>query len=97
VALQFITCCLNSTADAIIEMTDQAVQVSYRTALKRIGKAALAREFPTYDWGRRPHDLTMKRDWHVGYYRSVYLGQPVYYVKWSAIEFIFGDPSHGTV
>ena len=33
--------------------------------------------------------LTMKRDYHVGYYVSEFRGETCYYVKWSAIEHIF--------
>jgi hypothetical protein len=86
--LSYVTCCINSTAGAIQDMIDLERQVTYRTALKRIGRAELARTFPDYDWHRRG-GLTMKRDWHVGYYRSRYLGRPCYFVRWSAIEFIF--------
>jgi hypothetical protein len=70
-------------------MTDNARQIEYRTAMRAIGRDVLAEVFPDYDWNKRPHYLTMKRDWHVGYYKSTFRGQPCIYVKHSAIEYIF--------
>jgi hypothetical protein len=87
--LQYVTCCIHSTADAIRDMIDQERQVTYQTALRHIGRDELARVFHHYDWGRKPRSLTMRRDWHVGYFRSVYLGRPCYFVRHSAIEYIF--------
>lgn len=86
--LQYVTCCIYSTADAIRDMVDQERQVSYRTALKHIGRAELAFVFPDYEWGHA-RGLRMHNDWHVGYYRSRYLGKPCYFVRHSAIEYIF--------
>ena len=88
--LQYITCCVDSTAADICPMVERARQITYRTLRRHVGAAALAETFPAYDWRRRPHDLTMRRDFAVSYYKSVYRGRPVYYVRWSAIEFIFG-------
>jgi hypothetical protein len=87
-ALAYVTCCIHSTAQAIQDMIDQEREITYRTALKRIGRAELAKVFPTYDW-KGSGGLTMRRDWHVGYYKSRYLGQPCYFVRHSAIEYIF--------
>lgn len=92
-ALAYITCCVDSTYEAITAMTEASRKVTYRTARAHIGKDALVETFPDYDWDgahNRPGCLTLKRDWHVGYYKSTYLGRPVYYVRHSAIEYIFG-------
>jgi hypothetical protein len=70
-------------------MIEAARPIGYRTARHAIGRDALASTFPDYDWRRRPHDLTMKRDWHVGYYRSTFRGKRCVYVVHSAIEYIF--------
>lgn len=86
--MEYITCCINSTADAIRDLIEHERAITYRTALKRIGRTNLARVFPDYDW-RGQGGLTMKRDWHVGYYKSRYLGRPCYFVRHSAIEYIF--------
>lgn len=71
------------------DMTERGRQISYATARRHIGRDALAAAFPGYDWSRRPQGLTMRRDWHVEYYRSRFRGAPCIYVKWSAIEFVF--------
>lgn len=92
--MHYITCCVDlgmKDVPALRDMIEEARQVSYRTARARIGGDALAAVFHDYDWSRKPQYLTMKKDWHVGYYRSVFRGKPVYYVKHSAIEYIFGE------
>lgn len=92
--MNYITSCVaigHQDVPALNDMIEQARQVSYRTAQRAIGHDALASTFPDYDWSRRPRDLTMKRDWHVAYFRSEFRGKPVVYVVHSAIEYIFGD------
>ena len=89
-SLQFITTCINSTAEKIHALQASAQPISYRTAQKRIGRQTLADTFPTYDWDGRRGGLTLKRDWHVGFYRGTYEGHPVYFVEHSGIEYIFG-------
>lgn len=89
--MQYVTCCVNipmCRVGELQDMIDRAQRITYRTARRRIGQA-LAQVFPDYDWSNRPRHLPMKRDWHVGYYRSVYRGKPVVYVRHSAIEYIF--------
>ncbi len=86
---QYVTCCVHSTAEKIIAMTERATQITYRTARRRIGKSELQRVFPYYEWEGRKGGLPMCRDWMVHYYRSVYDGQPCYYVEHSRIEYIF--------
>lgn len=89
--MQYVTCCVDSTAEAITPMVDRAIEVTYRTLMRRVGRDVLASvpAFQNYDWRLRPHDLTMSRDWMVSYHRSVFCGRRCYYVRWSAIEFIF--------
>jgi hypothetical protein len=92
-ALQYLTSCVDSTYEAIRNLVDNSRSISYRTAHRRIGRAALAEVFPCYDWDRkrsRACYLPMKADWHVSYHKGRYLGRPVYYVRHSAIEYIFG-------
>jgi hypothetical protein len=92
-AMQFITTCINSTYEPIRDLVDNSRSISYRTARRKIGLKALAEAFPSYDWDgkrSRPGYMPMKRDWHVSYHKGRYLGQPVYYVRHSSIEYIFG-------
>ena len=89
--MKYITCCISipmSQVDDLNAMTDRARRITYRTARQHIGKNALALVFDNYDWGNGKY-LTMKRDWHVGYYKSTFRGKPCIYVKHSAIEYIF--------
>lgn len=93
-ALQYLTSCVELTTrdlDALHGMVDCGRQVSYRTARDHIGRDVLASVFPDYKWTRTPGGLSMRHDWHVGYFRSVFRGRPVYYVVHSAIEYIFGE------
>jgi hypothetical protein len=92
--MKYVTCCVDCTmADLtdLNEMIERNIQVSYRTLMRRVGREVLASVpmFRNYDWRLRPHDLTMSRDWMVSYHRSWWQGQRCYYVRWSAIEFIF--------
>jgi hypothetical protein len=90
--MRYLTNCVSlSMGDVpdIDAMIEGARQIGYRTARHAIGHNALAEVFPDYDWRQRPRDLTMKRDWHVGYYRSTFRGVRCVYVKHSAIEYIF--------
>lgn len=90
--MQYVTCCVAmpmSEVDDLTAMIDRNKQITYRTALRRIGVDAMSRIFPDYDWRRRPHYLTMPRDWHVSYHRSEFRGNPCVYVRHSAIEYIF--------
>jgi hypothetical protein len=93
-ALKYVGCCVDcpsSQSMDLQEMVDRSVQVSYRTLMRRVGREVLASVpmFRNYDWRLRPHDLTMTRDFAVSYHRSWWQGQRCYYVRWSAIEFIF--------
>jgi hypothetical protein len=87
-------CCIDSDAESITDMTERERSVSFRTILKHVGIEALARVFPSYDWRGSTHaagGLHMRNDWHVSYHKSWYRGRRCYYVRWSAIEFIFTE------
>jgi 8-oxo-dGTP pyrophosphatase MutT (NUDIX family) len=90
---RYVTNCVNgphgSGGEAIHEMTERSRDISYAALLGAVGRKGLAEVFPSYDWSRRPMDLTMQKDYHVRYYRSVWRGIPCVYVVHSAIEYIF--------
>jgi hypothetical protein len=44
-----------------------------------------------YEANKR-HGLTLAGDWHVSYHRSTYGGKRCYFLRWSAIEFIWCQP-----
>lgn len=85
------TCCVNSTASAINAMVDRAREVTYRTFRKHVS-AAVMDEWAAnmgYDVGSRRGGLRLKADWHVSYHKSVYRGNNCWYIRHSAIEYIF--------
>jgi hypothetical protein len=75
----------------LIDMIDQNQAVTRRTFLKNVDRkdeAELERAF-----GYAPHDptasLRMSKDWAVSYHRSKLHGKTVYYIRHSAIEYVF--------
>ena len=87
----YLTNCVNSTAEAINVMTDQAVEITYKTFMKHVKREEVARLFPDYEWSGKRYGggLHIKNDWHISYYKSVYKGMPCVYMCHSAIEYIF--------
>jgi hypothetical protein len=72
----------------IQEMADQAVDVSYERMLRNcvgLVEWALGKGYDR----SRTQGLTLKDDWHVGFYQSVYDGMRCYFVRWSGMEFIW--------
>ena len=87
---QYETCCINSTAKDINKMVDNAVDITYETLNKHVASGELMQIFSAYDWGPgNKGGLRLKDDWAVSYHKSMYKGQPCYYVRHSAIEYIF--------
>lgn len=87
---RYETCCVNSTAQHIHAMVDRAREVTLNTLLRHVPTAIIAAVFPSYAWGPgKPGELRLKDDWHVSYYRSIYRNRPCYYIRHSAIEYIF--------
>ena len=85
---EYLTCCVESTAEAINEMVDAAIDVTYQTMLKHCPGLIEWAVGQGYERNRRT-GLTLKQDWAVSFHRSKYRGQRCCYVCWSAIEFIF--------
>ena len=85
------TNCVNSSANAINNMVDQAKKISYRTFMEKVGRDTVRGVYPfsIYAWGRNEEGLRLKDDWHVRYYQSMYKGRPCYYVDHSSIEYVF--------
>lgn len=80
--------------DHLSEMIDIATPITYTTFMKHVPVAVVAGIFSMYAWGRgRKRDLRMKKDWAIGFYRSTFAGRPCYYIRWSAIEYIFMEPT----
>lgn len=83
----FKTTCVNSTAERIERMTENAKKVTYNELAKAIGEIELKIIFPTYKWNGK--GLELKNDYAVSFYKSKYMGKPCYYIVHSMIEYIF--------
>jgi hypothetical protein len=73
-------------------MISRASGISRTTFLKYVDRDEM-RQIETdmgYEQNSR-QGLTMAKDWHVRYHRSMLLGCPAVYFVWSAIEFVFTD------
>ena len=70
-------------------MIDRAIDVSYETFMKHVSRDEVLALFPDYDWGKAPKDLTLKKDYAVSFHRSKWSGKRCYYIRHSAIEYIF--------
>lgn len=84
----YLTCCVNSTAFAIHAMTDAARDVSLATIRRHcVGVADWARGMG-YAVGAEV-GLHLKDDWAVSYHKSTYQNRACFYIRHSAIEYIW--------
>lgn len=93
----YYQCCVGWPEDdvdsegGLCDMIEANQQITRRTFCKNVDRQS--RE----DWERRfgyaPHchgaSLTMARDWAVSYHKSKLHGETVYYIRHSAIEYVF--------
>jgi len=91
---QYITNCVNSTAENIDEMVDNAKELTYKTFIKYVNWKDASRLL-NYDTHYK-RGLLLKNDWAVSYHKSTYIGLPCFYVRWSAIEWIFIKSTEGS-
>jgi hypothetical protein len=84
---QYNTCCVDSDGPSINAMSERARPVTYRTFDRHCDWTNWARGVG-YSVGTE-RGLHLKNDYHVAYFKSVYRGEPCYYLVWSAIEVIF--------
>ena len=98
----FETSCVDSTALHINNMRDhpQHREVSYQTMLRNCDGLLMWAKSKGYDPRVNVGSgITLRDDPYVAYYKSVYRGQPCYYLVWSAIEWIWTqdrcDPTKG--
>lgn len=89
--MEYLTCCVNSTAGKINKMIDNSRDISYRVAREIIGSFTLDEWAGQmgYDVGFQRGGLRLKKDWAVSYSKSQYEGNPCVYITHSAIEYIF--------
>jgi hypothetical protein len=81
---------LSTTEDvkALTLMVSIAKPITLQTFRKRAEGLELWREERHYA-KRRKDGPTLGSDWAIGFYKSTFRGYPCYYIRWSAIEFIW--------
>ena len=76
----FWTTCVDANGDDIIDMVDDAREITVHTFLKRCSVDPL--EF----------GVDLRKDWHVKFYKSKYQGQPCYFMDHSCTEHVYVSP-----
>ena len=82
---QYLINCVGSTAELISAMVEQAEEITYEELLQHVTQEELDSVFTMYE----DCPLTLEKDWHVSYFKSIYDGEPCVYVCHSAIEYVF--------
>ena len=72
--------------NAINEMTDRAIAVTWRTILKHCEGVREWAQSQGYD-----RHLWISDDYAVSFHRSKFCGRKCYYICWSSIEFIWTE------
>ena len=83
---QFVTTCVDSTAEAINDMLDLAKETTYRGFARSLGPERMRELEQGLGYGKR---LALRDDYHVSYGRSWFQGQRCVYLCHSAIEHVF--------
>ena len=84
---EYLTCCVNSTAEKIDNMVEIAKEITFSTFALHCNWQEWAKA-ATYSIGSEK-GLHLKDDWAVSFCKSVYDGQKCYYINHSRIEHIF--------
>lgn len=82
----FITDCIGADGDDINEMKRAGKIISIETFRKAIGQKRWKDIQAQLGYDRH---MPIRKDWHVGYFRSTYRGVPAVYLVWSGIEHVF--------
>jgi hypothetical protein len=92
---KFLGTCIHLPAIHVTRMVEHAKDVKYNTLEKYVTKEQLSHYFPDYYWGKsKKNDIGQKKillkdDYAVSFHKSQYFDIPCYYVRWSAIEYVF--------
>lgn len=87
---RYRTNCVNAKALDIHKMTGQAKDITYETFVKHChGLQEWCQQNGYSINPGKSGNLTLKQDWAVTYYKSKYRGVKCYYMKHSAIEYIW--------
>lgn len=90
----FVTDCIGADGDDINEMKRAGKIISVDTFRKAIGQKRWKDIQAQLGYDRH---MPIRKDWHVGYFRSTYRGVPAVYLAWSGIEHVFTLDGKGHV
>ena len=97
-ATAWVTCCVHSTAGAIRPMVDAARQIQWETFRRHVPVELVREVFPFYSYrgeqrnpatGEQTCPFHLKDDWAVSFHSSRFNRRPCWYIRHSAIEYIF--------
>jgi hypothetical protein len=85
----FTRCCDGvATSEELHDMYAKEREVSVRTFAKHVDLRTVA-ESLGYAYGRHASGLRISKDWAVRFYKSVFRGEPCYYMDWSCIDHVY--------
>jgi len=94
------TNCVSSHADDLEPMIDGAREITWETFRKHVHVSEVQRVFSNYSYrgekinpetGEATCEFHIKDDYAVSFCKSKFKGKPCYYIRWSAIEYIFTE------
>lgn len=83
---QFMGSCISLKGECINQMNKERVDVTLRTIRKHCDTKPFE---DALGYVRNGEGLRLCKDWHVGFYKSRYMGKPVYYIEHSRIEYVW--------
>ncbi len=88
--MRYRTSCVQSLAPRILDMVDEAREITRQTFLRYVDPEDLADLAETLGYARHhSQGMTLASEGYVRYYKSVYQGRPCVYMDHSATEYIF--------
>jgi len=71
-------------------LIDNAVEIQRQTIMLQVGSPLIKQLEKQLGYAKHhTQGLTMAKDWAVSYFKTEYRGKPAYFVRHSAIEYIF--------
>ena len=83
---EYLTCCVHSTAESIVNMVEQAVKITFEEFASFVEPSSFKRFLDNLGYDTH---LKIENDWGVRFYRSVFDNQKCVYIDHSAIEYVF--------
>lgn len=91
-AYEFVGSCVSLDGPDITKMIELERQITYLTFQKWLPQE-LKRFAETFGYEKNQRvGLSIRNDWHLGFYKSKYQGREAYFIRHSAIEYIWARP-----